>query len=140
MVVKKLGQPVPDSNFISEVKSGRPQPAQAKIPARFSLFSGLVPARSVPSSRITWKDSAGSFFFHSSLESFTGSVGGGTFAPAGRKVFQFFCSSSMPFIFAGGGGAACLPPDERARELCRGGRFLGLPSRSGSALVARGGR
>src|SRR5712692_10592767 len=102
MVVKKLGQPVPDSNFISEVKTGRPQPAQAKIPARFSLFSGLVPARSVPSSRITWKDSAGSFFFHSSLESFTGSVGEGTFAPAGRKVFQFFCSSSTPFILAGG--------------------------------------
>ena len=28
MVVKKLGQPVPLSYFIAEVKSGRPQPAQ----------------------------------------------------------------------------------------------------------------
>src|SRR2546421_10107954 len=104
MVVKKLGQPVPDSNFISEVKSGSPQPAQAKIPARFSLLSGLVPARSVPSSRITWKDSAGSFFFHSSLESFTGSGGGGAVPAAGREGFQVFCSCSIPFMFGGGGG------------------------------------
>src|SRR2546425_12958415 len=102
MVVKKRGQPVPDSNFISEVKSGRPQPAQAKIPTRFSLFSGLVPARSVPSSRITWKDSAGSFFFHSSLESFTGSVGGGPVGPPGRKVLQVFFRPPLAFYFAGG--------------------------------------
>ena len=53
MVVKKLGQPVPLSNFISEVNSGRPQPAQTNTPARFSSLSGLVPARSVPSSRST---------------------------------------------------------------------------------------
>src|SRR3989442_15777237 len=99
MVVKKLGQPVPDSNFISEVKSGRPQPAQAKIPARFSLFSGLVPARSVPSSRITWKDSAGSFFFHLSLESFTGSGGGGPVPAPGGKVFPFFFQPPCPFFF-----------------------------------------
>src|SRR2546428_8890176 len=128
MVVKKLGQAVPDSNFISEVKTGSPQPAQAKIPARFSLFSGLVPARSVPSSRITWKDSAGSFFFHSSLESFTGSVGEGTFAPAGRKVFQFFCSSSTPFLLAGGGGVARLPRECGPGGLGKVGPFLGLPS------------
>src|SRR2546425_12259190 len=100
MVVKKRGQPVPDSNFISEVKSGRPQPAQAKIPARFSLFSGLVPARSVPSSRMTWKDSAGSFFFPSSLESFTRSVGGGTVPAPGREGLQVFLRSSVAFTFA----------------------------------------
>ncbi|MNC88835.1 hypothetical protein D3C83_46990 [compost metagenome] len=53
MWVKKLGQPVPDSNFISEVNSGSPQPAQAKMPGRFSSLSGLEPARSVDSSRST---------------------------------------------------------------------------------------
>ena len=51
MVVKKLGQPVPLSYFISEVNSGKPQPAHAKTPGRFSLLSGLEPERSVPSSR-----------------------------------------------------------------------------------------
>src|SRR3981189_1984970 len=50
MLVKKLGQPVPDSYFISEVNRGRPQPAQTNTPARFSSLSALVPARSVLSS------------------------------------------------------------------------------------------
>src|SRR5258708_19056843 len=98
MVVKKLGQPVPDSYFISEVKSGSPQPAQANTPARFSSLSGLVPARSVPSSRITWKDSAGSFFFHSSFYSFTRSPGGGTHAPPRTKLLQLFFSSSTTLL------------------------------------------
>ena len=53
MKVKNDGQPVPLSNFISEVKIGRPQPAQTNTPGRFSRSSGLVPARSVPSSRST---------------------------------------------------------------------------------------
>ena len=53
MVVKKLGQPVPLSYFISEVNSGSAQPAQTNTPARFSSLSWLVNARSVPSSRIT---------------------------------------------------------------------------------------
>src|SRR3989442_6983114 len=131
MVVKKVGQPVPDSNFISEVKSGRPQPAQAKIPARFSLFSALVPARSVPSSRITWNDSAGSFFFHSSFESFTGSVGEGTFAPAGRKVFQFFFSSSTPFILAGGAATARLANAAQAQGFSKVRPFIRVPFRCG---------
>src|SRR5947208_1463796 len=64
MLVKKLGQPVPDSYFISEVKSGRPQPAQTNTPARFSSLSALVPARSVPSSRSTRNASAGRRFRH----------------------------------------------------------------------------
>ena len=33
----KLGQPVPESNFVSEAKSGAPQPAQLYIPGVFSL-------------------------------------------------------------------------------------------------------
>src|SRR5690349_3629512 len=102
MCVKNDGHPVPDSNFISEVKSGSPQPAQAKMPGRFSLLRGLLPAYSVPSSRITLKVCPSRRLRHSSFDSFIGSVGDGTFAPAGRKLFQFFCSSSTPFILAGG--------------------------------------
>lgn len=52
-LVKKLGQPVPLSNFIACVNSGCSQPAQAKVPGRFSSFSGLVKGRSVPSLRST---------------------------------------------------------------------------------------
>jgi hypothetical protein len=33
---KKLGQPVPLSNFVSERKSGRRQAAHRKLPGRFS--------------------------------------------------------------------------------------------------------
>ena len=51
---QKLGHPVPLSYFISDVKTGRPQPAQVKTPGRFSSLSGLEPGRSVPSSRRTW--------------------------------------------------------------------------------------
>ena len=50
---KKLGQPVPESNFVSEAKRSWPQPAQVKVPRRFSRSSGLEPARSVPCWRST---------------------------------------------------------------------------------------
>src|SRR3989441_684590 len=108
MLVKKLGQPVPDSYFISEVNRGRPQPAQTNTPARFSSLSALVLARSVPSSRSTRNASAGRRLRHSSFDSLRGSPGEGTAAPAGTKLFQFFCSSSMPFMLAGGAAYAAL--------------------------------
>ena len=38
----------------SAKNSGVPQAAQRYMPARFSLFRGLVPAISVPWHRITW--------------------------------------------------------------------------------------
>src|SRR5262245_26447081 len=50
---QKLGQPVPLSNFVDEEKLSRPQPAQAKLPLRFSFRSGLVNGRSVASFRRT---------------------------------------------------------------------------------------
>src|SRR5689334_1874981 len=128
IVVKKLGQPVPDSNFIAEVKSGRPQPAQAKMPGRFSSLRGLVPARSVPSSRMTWKDSAGRRFFHSSFASFTGSLGEGTLAPVGRKDFQFCCSSSTPFMVVGGAACTCLAKSARPKALSNVRRSIVLLS------------
>ena len=40
---QKLGHPVPLSNFVSEEKSSRPQPAQTNCPSLFSTFSGLRP-------------------------------------------------------------------------------------------------
>ena len=54
--VQKLGQPVPLSNFHCDLKSGRPQPRQAKTPWRCSLSSGLVNGASVPSWRSTSND------------------------------------------------------------------------------------
>src|SRR5688572_17762472 len=124
MVVKKLGQPVPDSNFISEVNTGRPQPAHANTPGRFSALSGLVPARSVPSSRSTLYASGGRRFFHSSFDSLSGSLGEGTAAPAGSSVFQFFCSASMSFMVLGGAacrhnGAAASPSKNVRRSICQ---------------------
>ncbi len=94
MVVKKLGQPVPLSNFIAEVKSASPHPAQANTPGRFSRSSGLVPARSVPSWRSTSYAAGGRRFFHSASASLSGSVLVAISAPSASRVFQFFCSSS----------------------------------------------
>ncbi len=48
---QKLGQPVPESNFCSDRKTGILQSAVTKVPFRCSLRSGLVNGRSVPASR-----------------------------------------------------------------------------------------
>ena len=50
---QKLGQPVPLSYLVAELNRGRSQPAQWKVPLRFSPLSGLVKGGSVPSSRST---------------------------------------------------------------------------------------
>src|SRR5262245_38239757 len=68
IVVKKLGQPVPLSNFIFEVKRSSSHPAQTNVPSRCSSLSGLEPAGSVASSRSTANCSAVSIFRHSSSE------------------------------------------------------------------------
>src|SRR5207253_6623558 len=78
MMVKKLGQPVPLSYFISEVKSGKLQPTQAKTPGRFSLFSGLELGRSVPSSRSIANCMGSSRLRHSSFDTLSDSEGSGT--------------------------------------------------------------
>src|SRR5207237_560044 len=46
-------QPLPLANLVSAPKGPWPQPAQRTAPARFSSFSGLLPARSVPCARST---------------------------------------------------------------------------------------
>src|SRR4051794_9476476 len=63
---QKLGQPVPESNFWSALKSVRPQAAQTNTPFWWMLFNGLVKARSVPSLRSTLYCSGVRIFFHSS--------------------------------------------------------------------------
>src|SRR5262245_35704987 len=100
-MVKKLGHPVPLSYFISEVKSARLQPTQTNIPGRFSLFRGLVPGGSVPSSRNTLNCAASRRLRHSSLDNLSGSEGSGTFTPSASRAFQFFCRFSISFIDAG---------------------------------------
>ena len=64
---QKLGQPVPLSYLALELNRGSWQPAQTKVPARFSLLRGLLKGRSVPSSRKTTKAPGLSRCFHSAL-------------------------------------------------------------------------
>ena len=64
--VLKLGQPVPLSNLPSPSNSGSPQPAQTKVPGRFSCRSAQLPGRSVPCPRITANCSGVSSPRHSS--------------------------------------------------------------------------
>src|SRR5215471_9882644 len=68
------GQPVPLSYLVAEANKGVPQPAQTKVPGRFSLLSGLVPARSVLCLRNTWYCSGSSCCFHSASVLWTGKV------------------------------------------------------------------
>src|SRR5215210_1333435 len=55
---KKLGQPVPESNFVSELKSSCPQPLQRYIPSSWLSQYAPVNARSVPWLRRTSNSSA----------------------------------------------------------------------------------
>src|SRR5882757_2664140 len=64
--VQKLGQPVPDSNFASDLNRGAPQPMQWYTPVSL-LFQYLpVNAGSVPHCRVTRNCSGVSFSRHSS--------------------------------------------------------------------------
>src|SRR3989344_177175 len=62
------GQPVPESNFASELKSEFPQAAQAYVPSAFSCRYSPVNAISVPFSRKIRYCSGVSVFFQSSSE------------------------------------------------------------------------
>ena len=50
----KLGQPEPESNFVSEENSSAPQPAQRYTPSSWQSQYWPVNARSVPALRSTW--------------------------------------------------------------------------------------
>src|SRR3954470_21384824 len=78
---------------------------------------------------------------HSSSESLSGSVGEGTLAPAGRNVFQFFCSVSMSvMVFAGDAAYAVLPTASAARALSKVRRSIASPfARNGNRPVSRPG-
>ena len=57
--------------------------------------------------------------------------------PAGRKLFQFFCSSSTPFMVVGGAASTCLATNASARAFNKVRRSIGLLSGCVPALVAR---
>src|SRR5262245_21347349 len=50
---QKLGQPVPESNFVSDANSGAPQHTHLNMPSRFSRLSACENAGSVPCWRVT---------------------------------------------------------------------------------------
>ena len=51
---KKLGQPEPESNFVSERKSSAPQAPQRKMPSSWTRFSSPDHGASVAPHRSTW--------------------------------------------------------------------------------------
>src|SRR5207249_9789286 len=65
---QKLGQPVPESNFVSDENSGAPHPEQIYI--RCSLLWRYFPVkrRAVAFFLTTWTVSVSSCFFYSSSE------------------------------------------------------------------------
>src|SRR5262245_11463532 len=63
---QKLGQPVPESNFVSDANSGAPQHTHLNMPSRFSRLSACENAGSVPCWRVTRYCSGVSSFRHSS--------------------------------------------------------------------------
>src|SRR5436853_110191 len=78
---------------------------------------------------------------HSWSESLSGSVGAGTAAPVGRKLFQFCCRVSISFIFFGGAASAAFEPrDNAARALSNVRRSIASPfARNGNRPVSRPG-
>ena len=65
-VCQKLGQPVPESNFVSELNSSFPQAMHRYIPVFLFFRNFPVNAGSVPFSLSTWYSSGERVFFHSS--------------------------------------------------------------------------
>src|SRR5215510_11296893 len=124
IVVKKLGQPVPLSNFIADVNSGRLQPAQTNTPGRFSSLRGLVKERSVPSRRSTSYCSGVSTCFHSASERLRGSVVSTTSADSARYIFQFFCNSSTLIVAP----ALCAACPDRASAIVNGATAIPVSS------------
>src|SRR3954454_15139262 len=64
----KLGQPVPESNFVLELKSSLPHAAQRYIPSSFECTYLPVKGGSVPCRRITSYSSGVSSWRHSSSD------------------------------------------------------------------------
>src|SRR2546426_6589785 len=111
MLVKKLGHPVPLSNFISEVKSGSLQQAQTKTPARFSSFKGLENGRSVASLRRTKNCWPGSASFHSASAFWIGAVDVATLASLASRFFQFcWIIATEALVFAAARACPALAP------------------------------
>src|SRR6516164_3231693 len=68
MGAEKLGQPVPESNFVSELKSGVPQQAHRNVPSSWRSQYSPVKAGSVPARRVTWNCSGVSCSCHSASD------------------------------------------------------------------------
>src|SRR5579883_1131704 len=85
---QKLGQPVPESNLVFELKSGRPQQMQVYVPLAW-LFAYLpVPAGSVALSRVTMYCSGVRILAHCS------------FVLTTRFGVSSVLSLSLPFAFS----------------------------------------
>ena len=67
---QKLGQPVPESNFVSEENNSFPQPAHTYVPSFLWLTYFPVNGRSVPFSLSTWNSSGVRILLHSSFDFF----------------------------------------------------------------------
>ena len=122
MAVKKLGQPEPDSYFISDVNRGWPQPAQTNTPGRCSSFNGLVKARSVASWRSTSKAAGSSFLRQSSCRR---SVASGRDRPPRRQA----AVRASP--------AESLPVSCSCWSVLHGGAVVLVVPRSGFAFDSR---
>ena len=68
IAAQKLGQPVPDSNFVWELKRGVSQQIQLKMPVSSTFKRLPVKGLSVPAWRVTSKESGNSCFFHSASD------------------------------------------------------------------------
>src|SRR5580704_7525383 len=65
MGAQKLGQPVPDSNLVSELKSAVSQQMQRNTPLSCTFRSSPVPGVSVPARRVISKEEEDNSAFHS---------------------------------------------------------------------------
>src|SRR6266850_2831591 len=91
MGCQKLGQPVPESNFAAELKSGNSQATHSKMPCSWISLRGLENGASVPFSSVTLYWSGFRIRFHSSLVLVT------FLTPcAFRELFFFVLSSTDP--------------------------------------------
>src|SRR4051794_35105604 len=94
----KLGQPVPESNLVSEEKSSVPQPTQRYMPCSWLSQCSPVNGASVPARRVTSYCSGVSCWRHScsDLRTFSASVDTSNLLVCACQTASYFVLISPP--------------------------------------------
>jgi hypothetical protein len=132
---QKLGQPVPDSNFVSELNRAVSQQIQRNTPLSCTLRFAPVKGRSVPACRVTSNEAGNNCCFHSfSLFWMTGTRSiPFAFSRVG-EIHDLYLLRALRRSFDGDGPTLLMTP--QGKRGYGGARRAQKPSPSEGAMLA----